>query len=484
MPQLQNAGLAICAGLGLVLSSGCRHATPGIRERPPLEAGAAEVDITPPAGSRMAGYFDERLATGTHDPLKAKALLLRQGREEVALVFCDLVGVPLVVSTNARARAAKLTGIPEERIIIAGTHSHTGPLFASTLYTCFHQMAIARDGVDTREKVDYPVFLAERVVEAILQARAGLAPAEVRSAITEVEGVNFNRRHWMKNGTVVFNPGILNSNIVRPAGPVDPSLQALFLSRPGEPSPFASLTVFAMHLDTMGGTRYSADYAYFLEQRLRAAFPRARLSGAETAPFISAFGAGACGDLNHINVARRLDVTGPALTQRIGNTLADSLLQAIPARLAQPTLGFATRTITAPVQRYTPAELAEARTNITRTADPKVPFMSKVIAVKTMDLEHLGPQWPLPVEVIRLDQDTAIVCLPGEIFVELGLAIKNASPFKNTIVLTICNDRPSYIPTLRAFREGSYEVTNARLAPGAGERLVETALALLGEIKP
>jgi len=65
----------------------------------------------------------------------------------------------------------------------------------------------------------------------------------------------------------------------------------------------------------------------------------------------------------------------------------------------------------------------------------------------------------------------------------LGLAIKQASPFKNTIVISICNDRPSYVPTKKAFTEGSYEVTNARVKPGAGEMLVEAAVKLLGEIK-
>src|SRR3954453_387552 len=60
-----------------------------------VQAGMAEIDITPPVGHRMAGYYDERLATGTHDPLKAKALVLRQGREQIALVFCDLIGLSL-----------------------------------------------------------------------------------------------------------------------------------------------------------------------------------------------------------------------------------------------------------------------------------------------------------------------------------------------------------------------------------------------------
>src|SRR5881227_4063276 len=65
-----------------------------------LRIGAAEIDITPPVGYRMAGYFDERLATGIHDPLMAKAVVMKQGDETIALVYCDLVGVSLHVTTN------------------------------------------------------------------------------------------------------------------------------------------------------------------------------------------------------------------------------------------------------------------------------------------------------------------------------------------------------------------------------------------------
>ena len=94
-----------------------------------LQAGVAVVDISPPRGYRMSGYFRERLNTGSHDPLQAKALFLRQGDEQAALVFCDLIGIAREVSGRACALAAKKTGIPAANILIAATHSHTGPLY-------------------------------------------------------------------------------------------------------------------------------------------------------------------------------------------------------------------------------------------------------------------------------------------------------------------------------------------------------------------
>jgi neutral ceramidase len=104
--------------------------------------------------------------------------------------------------------------------------------------------------------------------------------------------------------------------------------------------------------------------------------------------------------------------------------------------------------------------------------------------VKIMDLARRGSTCPVEIQVFRLDADTAIVCLPAEIFVELGLAIKKTSPFKRTFVISICNDRPAYMPTEKAFKEGSYEVINSRLQAGSGEKMVETATNLLNQLKP
>ena len=133
---------------------------------------------------------------------------------------------------------------------------------------------------------------------------------------------------------------------------------------------------------------------------------------------------------------------------------------------------------------HNPDQLADARSKVDKLGDPHTDFFVKVVAVKTLDLARRGPTCPMEVQVFRLDADTAIVCLPCEIFVELGLGIKQASPFRNTIVISICNDRPSYVPTRKAFAEGSYEVVNSRVQSGGGEMLVEAALQLLRELKP
>ena len=439
-----------------------------------LRAGVAVTDITPPVGYRMSGYFYERLSTGTANPLHAKALVLRQGDERAALVFCDIIGISLDVSTRARKAAAEKTGIPAEHILIAGTHSHTGPLYWGALRRHLHDRAVAAHGSDPCEQVDYPAQLVAGIVKAVADANACARPVLLAAGTAEQQGLAFNRRFHMKDGTVRFNPGPLNPDIVRPAGPTDPQVGIVTLRDAAGGGPAAALVNFALHLDTTGGTLYAADYPFHAEQALRET-----LGGR----FTLLFGTGTCGDVNHV------DITKPERprSETIGRTLAETVRAALPALkpVAAPALAVRREIVTAPLQRLTAEELAWARENIDKVGTAELPFLEQVRAYKILAVEMRGADAiPLEVQVFRLGPDVAVVGLPGEIFVELGLAIKRASPFATTLVIELCQDAPEYVPTKKAFGEGSYEVVNSRVAPGGGERLVEAAARLLAQLGP
>ena len=95
----------------------------------------------------------------------------------------------------------------------------------------------------------------------------------------------------------------------------------------------------------------------------------------------------------------------------------------------------------------------------------------------------VGDHLPVEVQAIALGDEVGIVCLPGEIFVELGLAIKQASLFRTTLVIELSGAVETvYVPTRAAHAGGSYEVTNSTVEAGSGEMLVEAALKLLGEM--
>jgi hypothetical protein len=94
-------------------------------------------------------------------------------------------------------------------------------------------------------------------------------------------------------------------------------------------------------------------------------------------------------------------------------------------------------------------------------AEPKVPF-------------HLS---------VGCVGDIAFVGYGGEVFHEIGKAVKAASPFRTTFILTHCNGAAGYLPTRSSYAEGGYEVQSSPFAPGADEQLIEATLQTLRELK-
>jgi hypothetical protein len=153
-------------------------------------------------------------------------------------------------------------------------------------------------------------------------------------------------------------------------------------------------------------------------------------------------------------------------------------------KLAAPSLAVRQTIVEAPLQQYAPERVALAQEELFKVGTRERSFLEQVETCKIVKLAKLGKTIPLEVQVVRLDDELALVGLPGEVFVELGLAIKQASPFKHTLVIELCNDAPAYIPTKKAFAEGSYETVNSLVAPGGGELLVEAAIKMLKELRP
>ncbi|MBN1124011.1 MAG: neutral/alkaline non-lysosomal ceramidase N-terminal domain-containing protein [Sedimentisphaerales bacterium] len=438
-----------------------------------LQAGVAEVDITPPVGYRMSGYFRERPSTGTANPLKAKALVLRQGHTKAAFVSCDIIGISPQVSEQARNLVSKQTMIPHANIIVAATHSHTGPLYWGALRDHFHARAFAEKGRDPHETEDYSAKLIEDIVTAIGEANLATEPVRIKAGTAEQYGLSFNRRFHMKDGSVRFNPGVLNPDIVKPAGQIDPQVGIVMLYRPASHTPFAGLVNFTLHLDTVGGTLYGADYPFYIEQVLRGEYGDG---------FTLLFGTGTCGDINHIDVTKRERLKTETIGTTLGQTVIEKSQTLNPMRRGR--LKVKRKTITWPLQKFDMEKIAWARESMYKIGTPDLPFLEQVKAYKIMAIQARKSETiELETQVFQLGPDIAIVGLPGEAFIELGLAIKKASPFDTTLVIELCNDCPGYLPTEKAFREGSYETVNSRIQPGGGEKLASAAIELLRDLK-
>lgn len=448
-----------------------------------FQAGFATTDITPPVGWRRAGNYNELVSTGVHDPLFAKAMVLSQGTTTVALVGNDLCSVPRELTDRARKRASEKTGIPFANIVITATHTHGGPEYCGPLRDFLHARALKDNGgKDPREPIDYQGLLVEHWAEVVVKARAARQSVKLSVVVPQQWGVAFNRRFLMKDGSTGWNPGKLNTNIFRPLGPTDPELPFVLVRDATFSRPLGSLTVFAMHAAIYGGAPFGACYPGHLQTHLRQQL--------DAPDFISVFGEGCAGDVNHLDVSSRNPQASDTYPPIVGARLAATIHEALPmARpIADGQLAMRSVTLQAPVTPVTEAKFAAAR-QLMETLDRNgAPFLTVVDAWRKIFRHEFwqkhGGKLPQEVQVIRLDRDTAIVTLPHEVFVELGLAIKSASPFRTTIVVSLANDLDFYVPTRRAFEEGHYEPTACPLEPGCGESLVQAAVKLLNELKP
>jgi predicted neutral ceramidase superfamily lipid hydrolase len=149
--------------------------------------GRAAVDITPPRGMPMGGYYEIRLNTGTHDPLYVKAIVLEEDGVEAAIVACDLVGLPRTFVDDARRIIQQTTHVSADHVMISATHTHTGPEM--------NRLWLEHvEGPPAQVARDYRAALAGKIAEAVKEAEADLQPTEVWAGIGREDTLCFNRR--------------------------------------------------------------------------------------------------------------------------------------------------------------------------------------------------------------------------------------------------------------------------------------------------
>jgi hypothetical protein len=441
-----------------------------------MKAGAAKVNITPPLGIKMFGYFEERLARDVHDDLHAKSLVLGDGEVKLAVVVCDLIGVSREYLDRAKALINERCGIPPSNVLISCTHTHTGPLI---------------------EDMGYGDVLAQRIADSVQVADNRLAEAELGCERVEEPKPLANRRYMMKVGTVWTNPGTHNPDIVRPAGPVDPEVGVLCAREPNG-STISLLVNYAMHYAGLSPTEkredmytISADYFGVFSEMIQ------RMRGEE---FVAILANGTCGDIgyNAMNPPK-------GVNKYFGDAERTASLVAAEAHWAWNQMEFhssmklraAMEELTIPRRMPTRDEVELSRKFMSGEAEPKNMAhyaLKYFFGPKIGELQSAPREARTWVQVLAIGDLVAIVGLPGEVFVEHGLRIKKGSPFKHTLILELANDgwpNIGYVPTLKAFEDagameasGSYETTAGvnMLSPKAGDMMVASATRMLNEL--
>ncbi|MBQ6338355.1 MAG: hypothetical protein IJI36_04340 [Kiritimatiellae bacterium] len=444
-----------------------------------FSAGFARVDVTPPLGIPLVGYFSHRVSDGVLDPLYIDCVAVSDSTNS-ALVYCvDDLHLTNPFMTKAFAAITAATSIPRDRIYVHATHTHTGPA------------DWPRPGFSKEENRLVALFADVRIAklaDAGRLALADMAPARIGIAKTVCRNISFIRRYRMKDGSVRTNPGILNPNVKEPLGTPDETLQFVRFRRTGAPD--IAIVNFGVHPDTIGGTKYSADWPGVV----RCTFESAVGDGVKCL-FLN----GAQGDVNHhyrfpppgraaLNDARKTQPKAIAL--HMGRAVAGAALsvwdvcEEIPAG---PIRGLV-------ASHPMPANLPTA--DEIKWVEMFDEGRKKEIPLGRMEIMTLtspgsrvrrlknGPDhFDILVSSLAIGDGLAFAGVPCEPFVDIGRAVKGRSPFRMTVFTCLTNGSEGYIPSTKSHSEGGYEALSSRFAAPTGDRLADAQVGQLSALK-
>lgn len=430
-----------------------------------MKVGLAEVNITPPLGNQIPGYGQQdRLATGVKDELYAKAMAIESGNTSLAFIVIDIISLELDSCERIRQRVQEATGIPAENVMVSCTHTHTGA-----------------PRPEREAALQYYPILEDKAADAAIIAYARREEASIGFGRGHEDTIAFNRRFYMKDGTVQTNPGILNPNIDRPEGPIDPEVLVMRIDNTrGEP--IGVVSNYAVHADCVKGTEYSGDYPAFISRTIK------QLYGESV---VSLFFQGACGNLNHIDVSGRVDDKLVPHHIRMGKRLGLEIAKVrdlTKTSADEAELSTASRFVTVSARALRPHEIEWAHRKLAELDGvPEETMTARQMMEKRRAERRLQSHGkPLPVRAYEIQVsvigELAIVALPSEMFVEFGLEIKANSPFAYTIMNELSNGSgPGYVCTPLACDNGGYEPTGALFSEEAGGLFVQAAIELLHE---
>ena len=253
-----------------------------------FKAGFARVDITPPLGSFMPGYYKLRYAKSVLDPLQINMVAFSDGKTTALVAQYDTEAISDSVADRMRDAIVKAAGVPRDAILLHASHTHDGGFLAVKLDHGSNTIGDKRATDVDRVYVDMCVA---RSADAAVAAIADLKPAKLSCGRSVAKRISFGRRYLMKNGKVQTNPGTNNPDIVKPVGTADETVQVLRVDREGG-KPICVIN-FQTHPDVVGGETLTADWPGLARTVFEAA-----TFGDSHCVVIN----GTQGDVNHCNV--------------------------------------------------------------------------------------------------------------------------------------------------------------------------------------
>lgn len=430
-----------------------------------LKAGTGKVCISPRVGAPLAGFAARHeTSDGIHDDLYARALVLETAETAVAFVSVDLLALPGEFVRQVRNSIGAGTGLRPESIMIASTHTHAGPVTITTFF-------------NPDESVDagYMNALASAIVESVTSAWRNRYPARVGAGSGHVEGVGVNRRS-------------------RDQKPVDEEVGIIRITD-ADARTRAVLINYSCHPTVLGpdNLKVTGDFPAFAVQEIESA-----LGDDGFAMFVN----GTQGNISmgHSSELSAIGVITPGRTfaraAELGHLLAAATQAALPSIKIddRPILKAGAVHAGLPLKHYpgldeTRQLLDQAKAKLSALTSTNGDHTDEVRRARS---EHLYASidnfyaretavfadglLPIELQGIRIN-DAVFVAVPAEVFVEIGLRIKEKASAP-TFIVGIANGYIGYLPTAVAYEVGGYEVVSSKCRPEAEEVLVENVLSL------
>jgi len=425
-----------------------------------MRAGTAWADITPSKPIHIAGQLHARLGEYAHDPLTINAAAFDDGSQQVAIVSCDLLFLIDDFIGEVQSICHERFGIPARSVLIACTHTHAAP--CTTPFLPGEMSAEYMDG------------LRGSLVDVVGRAVDDLEDVNLYASVGNLDQFGFNRRGLHADGRVDMYHGSWNDDFAGVEGPRDGRLPVIFARRPNGDVKVI-IPSFAAHPTSFESeTFYSADIVGSLRMFLR------RNLGEEVGV---AYLTGAAGNTALLqlddNPERERPWYGEEGYTRCGMYMGAEVLKMIASTtepMADPRIRLVQAVEKIPIRPY-PTDFDPEKLSWGR--DYFAPYRDDWPRM-------LREESPVDVRLNVLRLGDAVICTnPAELYVEHGLAIKDASPARVTIISELTDGHVGYVPTTEAFAHGGYSVWPAwssKLAENAGDTIVESTGRLLAMV--
>ena len=388
-----------------------------------VKLGVSQINITPDYPVIMSGYDARKTpSTGIHDSLYASALFFSGDQNKALLISADMIGFPLAFVDTIKNMISLKTGIPVEHILLIATHNHGGP----AIHTY-------EDKLPESNEV-YIQTLKERLVAVALKATSNPRPFSMGIGKGKCD-LNINRRAVFADGGVWLGRNL--------DGPCDHELDVIKFTDENN-NLMAVFVNWPCHGTTTGQDNYqiTGDWPASAARYIK------KLAGKNVPVIITA---GASANINPIY--------GP------GNDFNE--MEAVGYHAGNETWKLINQVKTFPVQSV-------------KLFNSILTYQGKKGWTNQFPQQSISTGSNVYIRLTGLKLDKIVLCgISGELMTEMGMQVKKASPYPNTIIVTHCNGLSGYICTDKAFTEGGYEPKVSHLMPGVEQPLVKKCLEMI-----